>query len=118
MCVFANNTTPPPHQVMFGFTTTDSDGNEMVYRRPLMQTFIMFVAMTLALPLYYLYLVVTKRAFPRVERKMWFILAAPACTDMLGTMFCMIGLVYVTVSVYQLLRCFVIVFVAILKVSA
>jgi hypothetical protein len=48
---------------------------------------------------------------------MWFILAAPACTDMLGTMFMMIGLLYVSVSVYQLVRCLVIVYVALLRVS-
>lgn len=60
--------------------------------------------------------VATGRALPRVERRMWFILAVPACTDMLGTVLNMIGLLYVTVSVYQLLRCFVIVFVAVLKV--
>jgi len=48
--------------------------------------------------------------------QMWFVLAAPACTDMLGTMFMMIGLLYVSVSVYQLVRCLVIVYVALLRV--
>lgn len=104
-------------KVMFGFTTTDSDGTEMVYQRPLMQTLLMFLAMALALPLYYGYLLYAQEPFPNVPRSMWFILAAPACTDLLGTMFAMIGLLYVTVSVYQLVRCFVIVFVAVLKVT-
>lgn len=104
-------------KVMFGFTTTDSDGVEMAYQRPLMQTLLMFLAMSLAMPLYYGYLFFAQEPFPHVPRKMWFILAAPACTDMLGTMFAMIGLLYVTVSVYQLVRCFVIVFVAVLKVT-
>lgn len=103
-------------KAMFGFTTTDSDGNEMQYERPLMQTLIMFFAMSLAIPLYYGHLAFAGIPFPRVATKMWFILALPACTDMLGTMFAMIGLLYVTVSVYQLVRCFVIVFVALLKV--
>jgi len=102
-------------KVMFGFTTTDSDGVEMKFQRPLMQTFIMFVAMSLALPLYYGYLAFNGIKFPDVKRKMWFTLGAPALTDMLGTMFAMIGLLYVTVSIYQLVRCFVIVFVALLK---
>jgi len=102
-------------KVMFGFTTTDSSGVEMVYTRPLMQTFLMFNAMFLALPLYYAYLYFTNTPFPKVKREMWFVLAAPACTDMLGTMFMMIGLLYVSVSVYQLVRCLVIVYVALLR---
>ena len=36
---------------MFGFTTTDSKGVEIIYTRPLMQTLLMFVAMSFALPL-------------------------------------------------------------------
>ena len=56
--------------------------------------------------------------FPKIKTKAWFVLAAPAFADMLGTMFMMIGLVYVEVSVYQLVRCFVIVYVAILRVHA
>ena len=52
---------------------------------------------------------------PEDKTKMWFILAAPACTDMLGTMSMMIGLLYVSVSVYQLVRCLVIVYVAFLR---
>ncbi len=119
---------------MFGFTTTDSQGVEMVYTRPLMQTLLMFVAMALALPLYYGYLYffhdpeAIRRAggepmfeknprskYPKIKTKMWFILAAPACTDMLGTMSMMIGLLYVSVSVYQLVRCLVIVYVALLR---
>lgn len=102
-------------KVMFGFTTTDSEGVEMIYTRPLMQTFLMFVAMALALPLYYLYLFFSGIPMPKVKPKMWFILAAPACTDMLGTMLMMIGLLYTTVSVYQLVRCLVIVYVALLR---
>mmetsp|Transcript_47212 Transcript_47212/g.60673 ORF Transcript_47212/g.60673 Transcript_47212/m.60673 type:complete len:421 (+) Transcript_47212:15-1277(+) len=102
-------------KVMFGFYTLDSDGVEMKFQRPLMQTFLMFVAMTMALPIYYGYLFFAGHQFPKVKRKMWFILAAPACTDMLGTMFMMIGLLYVSVSVYQLVRCLVIVYVALLR---
>lgn len=102
-------------KVMFGFTTWDSQGVEYTYTRPLMQTFLMFLAMSLALPLYYGYLFFSGSAFPRVKRSMWFVLAAPACTDMLGTMLMMIGLLYTTVSVYQLVRCLVIVYVALLR---
>ena len=119
---------------MFGFTTTDSEGVEMVYTRPLMQTLLMFVAMSLALPIYYAYLYFfhdpeavlraggepmfekhPRNKYPKIKKKMWFILAAPACTDMLGTMSMMIGLLYVSVSVYQLVRCLVIVYVALLR---
>lgn len=56
---------------MFGFTTTDSHGVEYVYTRPLMQTFLMFNAMALALPIYYGYLFFAGATFPRVKRSMW-----------------------------------------------
>ena len=55
-------------QVMFGFTTTDSAGVEMTYTRPLMQTLLMFVAMGLALPLYFAYLFFSGSPFPKVGR--------------------------------------------------
>lgn len=56
---------------MFSFETTDSQGVPCTYTRPLMQTFLMFLAMALALPIYYGYLFFTGTKFPRVKRSMW-----------------------------------------------
>ena len=66
---------------MFGFTTWDSQGVEYTYTRPLMQTFLMFLAMSLALPLYYGYLFFSGSAFPRVKRSMWCVSTWSACVE-------------------------------------
>jgi drug/metabolite transporter (DMT)-like permease len=52
----------------------------------------------------------------RIPRKMYFLLALPAAFDLIATFFANIGLLYVTVSVFQLMKCTVIIFVAVLKV--
>jgi hypothetical protein len=48
---------------------------------------------------------------------MYFLLALPAAFDLLATFLANVGLLYVTVSVFQLMKCVVIVFVALLKVT-
>lgn len=50
--------------------------------------------------------------------KMYLLLALPAAFDLLATYLANFGLMYVTVSVFQLMKCTVIVFVALLKVFA
>jgi drug/metabolite transporter (DMT)-like permease len=52
----------------------------------------------------------------RIPTKMYLLLALPAAFDLLATFLANIGLMYVTVSVFQLMKCTVIVFVALLKV--
>lgn len=69
-----------------------------------------------ALPIHYTYLYLTGQKAPRIKPKIVWILILPAITDLLATTLFMIGLLYVTVSVYQLVRCMVIVIVALLKV--
>lgn len=58
-------------QVILAMTTTDSEGNEVTYKKPLMQTFIMFLAMTLALPLFYGFLVKTHTRTAKHTRMCW-----------------------------------------------
>ncbi|RHY29970.1 hypothetical protein DYB32_004723 [Aphanomyces invadans] len=52
----------------------------------------------------------------RIPIRTYFILALPAAFDLLGTYLANLGLLYVTVSVFQLMKCTVIIFVALLKV--
>ncbi|KAG9410592.1 hypothetical protein AC1031_018618 [Aphanomyces cochlioides] len=52
----------------------------------------------------------------RIPMRTYFILALPAAFDLLGTYLANLGLLYVTVSVFQLMKCTVIIFVALLKV--
>jgi len=78
----------------------------------------MFLAMTAALPLHFIIHYFTKphEPWPTVSKKMMMILIAPAITDLLGTSCSMIGLLYVKVSVYQLIRASTIIFVAFYRV--
>ena len=106
-------------KVLFDMDVENSEGETVKFTKPLMATFIMFVAMGLALPLHVVMHVCTHgfKPLPPVTPRVLFILAAPAVTDLLGTTCAMIGLVYVKVSVYQLVRASVIVFVAAYRVA-
>ncbi|GMI03612.1 hypothetical protein TrVE_jg726 [Triparma verrucosa] len=105
-------------KVMFDLESEDSLGNVRKFAKPFMVTFLMFIAMLVALPLHFIIHKVTKpdEAFPKVSVKMLFILILPAITDLLGTTCAMVGLLYVKVSVYQLVRASTIIFVAIYRV--
>ncbi|CAM9136661.1 unnamed protein product [Chrysoparadoxa australica] len=79
-------------------------------------TWVMFLAMAFALPIF----VVQQMLKPKAERitvewrvLMWLII--PSIFDLAGTNFAQIGLVYTTVSYFQLLRCTVIIVTAFLK---
>ena len=107
-------------KVMYGMSSVDSEGHLKLFQKPLMQTFLMFLAMVIALPIHYV-MEAYKRSNDKsikktqVPMKTYFILCLPAITDLTATALCMVGLLYVSVSVYQLVRCTVIIFVAILK---
>jgi len=103
---------------MFDMESEDHLGNVRKFAKPLMVTFLMFVAMLAALPLHFIIHKCTKpdEPLPPVSTKMMFILIAPAITDLLGTTCAMVGLLYVKVSVYQLVRASTIIFVAVYRV--
>ena len=105
-------------KVMFDMESEDHLGNVRKFAKPLMVTFLMFVAMLAALPLHFIIHKCTKpdEPLPPVSTKMMFILIAPAITDLLGTTCAMVGLLYVKVSVYQLVRASTIIFVAVYRV--
>lgn len=84
--------------------------------QPMLLTFIMFVAMAFALPIFMVQQALKAPADRAVVpgRVLWW-LAIPSIFDLAGTNLAQIGLVYTTVSYFQLLRCTVIVVTAILK---
>ena len=101
-------------KIMYGIQGIDTFGEMKHFQKPLMQTFLMFIAMVIALPIHHIFMT-TKEGHKRIPLKKYFQLALPALFDLTGTALCMVGLLYVSVSIYQLMRCMVIVFVAILK---
>lgn len=109
-------------------------GEEELFEDPLFQSWVMFVAMTCALPFHFAFQWYQKRSETEEKRALsqgitattelkhadmpvwtWFVLAIPACFDLGATVLCMFGLLYISASVYQLLRGACIVFVAIMK---
>jgi drug/metabolite transporter (DMT)-like permease len=86
----------------------------------------MFLGMALAMPLYWLFQwwdrnkpssdeKPAKQSENEITWATLFSLAIPACFDLAGTALAGVGLLYTTVSVYQLVRCTVIIVTAILR---
>ncbi|RLN92020.1 hypothetical protein BBJ28_00008462 [Nothophytophthora sp. Chile5] len=115
--------------ILYGVDSVGLDGEVKKFEKPIFQTWLMFLAMVFALPIHWAYHWHVERQWRRnnrtgmkyhyrIPRKMYFLLALPAAFDLFATFLANIGLMYVTVSVFQLMKCTVIVFVALLKVFA
>lgn len=117
-------------KVMYQIDAIGIDGSTKKFEKPIFQTWGMFLAMIFALPIHYLYTWYVHRAYhakngyekvgaslppPAVPLRTYFLLAVPAAFDLIATFLANVGLMYVTVSVFQLMKCTVIIFVAILK---
>jgi hypothetical protein len=100
---------------------------------PLFQTFGMFTGMTAALFMHFIvlkwklpfpgykhgssggYSAIDNEPAQEIPTWMYFVLIIPALFDLVATALCMYGLLYVNVSIYQMLRGAAIIFVALLK---
>lgn len=102
-------------KILYEMEGINSEGEVVKFAKPLMVTFIMFLAMIVALPIHYGYFIIKGQKASGISKKMFFTLSLPALTDLIATTLYMIGLLYVSTSVYQLIRCLVIVFTAVLK---
>ncbi len=79
---------------------------------------VMFVSMMFALPLFYYKLYsprVNSHSVRPVPRRILLILIAPSLCDLFGSSFQQMGLVYVPVSVYQMLKGSIVIFSAVLS---
>ncbi|TMW55632.1 hypothetical protein Poli38472_010514 [Pythium oligandrum] len=114
-------------KILYGVDSVGIDGEMKKFEKPIFQTWLMFFAMVFALPIQWGYHWYVERQWRessrnglkyhyRIPRKMYFLLALPAAFDLLATFLANLGLLYVTVSVFQLMKCTVIIFVAVLKV--
>ncbi|CAM9637985.1 unnamed protein product [Discosporangium mesarthrocarpum] len=104
-------------KLLYQLTAVDSTGNVSHFEKPLFLTWIMFLAMAFALPVYYAQQALKAsedRAPPVPSGVLWW-LVIPSLFDLAGTNFAQIGLIFTTVSYYQLLRCTVIIVTAFLK---
>ncbi|KAM3570266.1 hypothetical protein VYU27_007657, partial [Nannochloropsis oceanica] len=93
-------------KVAYQMTSVGLDGVTKPFEKPLSTTFLMFVAMAMALPAMAVY----ARIYPPapsdepkpVSWKLCLVVLIPSLFDLVGTAFAKVGLLYVTVSVYQL----------------
>lgn len=125
-------------KVLYALESIGLSGHSQRFEKPLLTTWVMFLSMTLALPIHFLvewrqhavyhqavaYHRVKKLPQPtsltapvEVPWRTFFLLVIPAAFDLLGTALASIGLLFTTVSVYQLVRCSVIIVTAILKAT-
>ncbi|CAM9398506.1 unnamed protein product, partial [Phaeothamnion confervicola] len=103
-------------KLLYQLSAEDSTGTESYFEKPLFLTWLMFMAMAFALPVYgAMQLCRPKELRDSVKSEVLWLLILPSIFDMLGTNFAQIGLVFTTVSYFQLLRCTVIIVTAFLK---
>ena len=78
------------------------------FSKPWFQTNSMFIGMFLALIVYEITVCVRRKngtqLDPPPQKKLYFVVAAPACCDLLATALMNIGLLYIEASVWQMLR--------------
>ncbi|CAK4086255.1 unnamed protein product [Aphanomyces euteiches] len=105
-------------KILYGIESQGRDGSTKYFQKPLMQTFMMFLAMSVAIPVQFINAYLTNQLdkMPKLDYDRVMVLAFPACADLGATALMSVGLLYVPVSTFQLVRCTIIVFVAALKV--
>lgn len=120
-------------KIIYGLEAIGVSGEYQRFEKPLFTTWIMFLGMSIALPLHYIVRWHNRRQHYHsikmgrpsatelddqdVPWRTFFLLVIPSCFDLFGTALSGVGLLFTTVSVYQLVRCSVIIFTAILKAT-
>ncbi|MCZ6902554.1 MAG: hypothetical protein O7C62_08730, partial [Rickettsia endosymbiont of Ixodes persulcatus] len=112
-------------KIMYGLEAVGTTGNVQRFEKPLFMTFAMFVAMSLALPIYGIVQwnrrksgkgkysligapTVQDDTSEEITNRTLILLSIPAALDLLATALASVGLLFTTVSVFQLVRCSVI----------
>jgi len=106
-------------KLLYEMFAVGSDGTYKQYQKPVTTVLVMFGAMFFALPIYWIQqtFFTSPSARDKVEGKVLVKMIVPATFDMLGTALSQAGLLYTTASMFQLLRCSVIIVTAVLKVA-
>jgi len=125
-------------KVLYTTTAIGSSGHEQYFEKPLLLTALMFVSMIFALPVHWLNVrrerremkltaqakheltipLVPMGEMPEHKGASWrtlLILIVPATFDLMATALGSIGLIFTTVSIYQLIRCSVMIVTAAIK---
>lgn len=106
-------------KIMFETTSIGVDGKFAKFEKPMFLAFIMFAGMSFSLPLYFImqnYYTLPKDR-DKFSTRVYYLLAIPSAFDLLGSVLAQVGLLYVTPSLFMLVRCTVIIVTAILKVT-
>lgn len=130
-------------KVIYGLESVGIDGKLAKFEKPFTTVFVMFLGMSFALPMHYIFKWIAKMRessekpevepfkphvdlesnkadsedSDRIPFRTWFLLIIPSIFDLCGTALASIGLLYINVSVYQLVRCTLIIVTALLKAT-
>jgi len=125
-------------KMIYEMQSVGSAGVEKTFGKPIMTTWIMFLGMSFAMPLHWIETYYKNRnrslalnsgeiaplrklSEPPLPTELtwstYFSLLVPAAFDLVGTALSGVGLMYTTTSVYQLVRCTVIIVTAVLKAT-
>lgn len=103
-------------KVLFGLKSTALSGEQALFEKPWFMVFVMFLAMSLAMPCSKLIgegaseqpsdaeAALLKEAAKPVQRSSPALMAIPACCDIFATGLCSVAFLYIPASVWQLLR--------------
>lgn len=109
----------------FSIPSAQITGHPDYFQYPIFLTCTMFLSMSFALPLHFVSVRFMKfqtdlslgtTSGQPISLKLLMILIFPSAFDLIATYMANVGLLYVTASVFQLMKCTVIVFVALVKV--
>lgn len=87
------------------------DQDEHFFHKPWFMSFVMFLAMLIALPIYNM-----QRRHRDLPLKTWLIVSIPSVCDLVGSSMQQIGLIFTPVSIYQMLKGSILLFSAALSV--
>lgn len=105
-------------KVLYETYSLNSIGQIVPFEKPLTTTLAMFLGMSCALPLHFVHqYFLVKKEDRNVDFPLWVyvLFLVPSIFDLIGTAFAKVGLLYVTVSVFQLLRATMLIFTVVAK---
>eukprot|EP00937_MAST-01D_sp_MAST-1D-sp2_P003548 g3548.t1 len=104
-------------KVLYEAEAVGLNGVRQPFEKPLTTTLVMTLAMACALPMHWFHqsMLPAHRRCKPFARRIYLMLAIPACFDTVGTILAKIGLLYCTVSVFQLARASLLIFTALAK---
>jgi uncharacterized membrane protein len=98
-------------KICYQVSAVGIDTDEHFFHKPWFMSLVMFAAMLVALPIYYM-----RNGHKGLSLRTWLIVSIPSFCDLLGSSMQQIGLIFTPVSIYQMLKGSILLFSAALSV--